>query len=152
MTINLLEIDFPYQIIKDSKLTLSKDLFGSSSKTVSLNLMLNKISDSIFTLSGNIQASFINQCQSCFKDVPVFLDLLTKVTILDSLQEPLEEKNFQDIHYQLLTNLSINDLVIEELTLNYPSIVFCEDDSCVNKYKSMSKRENPFKKLKDLLE
>ena len=53
------------------------------------------------------------------------LNLETDVGIKDIKYENVDQKGPLEVHYQDLENFNINDLVSEEIYLNFPSIVTC---------------------------
>ena len=65
----------------------------------------------------------------------------------------MDDDSSQDqTHYQNLEYFDVKQLIQEEVSLNYPNIVKCEDN-CL-KINSIEKEEKnlPFKKIRDLID
>ena len=80
------------------------------------------------------------------------LKINTKVGIKDNLEQEVKTNEPFEIHYQNLRLFDINKFIVEEIYLNFPSIVLC-CGSGSNKNKDQIKKQKirPFKKIKDLI-
>ena len=80
------------------------------------------------------------------------LNLETNVGIKDIKYENVDKKEPLEVHYQDLENFNINDLVSEEIYLNFPSIVTCctIESNDKSEEKSLNKIR-PFQKIRDLI-
>ena len=99
------------------------------------------IKEKKITLNAEKRKVIADQFQSFYED-----------KVKDKLEESLDQKILDDIHYQNLQSFNINTLVKEEIYLNFPSIFFC----CTKKIEKgdniiHEKKIKPFKKIKDLI-
>ena len=150
MTFNLMEIQFPHlveQEIYAKEIEIDEILDGK----IGIHFTFNKINQSNYSINGKIDATLTMECNNCFDFINIELNISTKLSLLDSKDEPLNQNNFQDIHYQSLDSFSLTRVIREEVLLNLPLSVFCNKAGCINKFKKKDSKENPFKKLKDLL-
>ena len=70
----------------------------------------------------------------------------------DNKYQNLDQKGPLEVHYQNLEKFSINDLISEEIFLNFPSIVTCCTIENDKKFEEMSlNRIKPFQKIRDLI-
>ena len=80
------------------------------------------------------------------------LSLETDVGIKDIKYENVDKKEPLEVHYQDLENFNINDLVSEEIYLNFPSIVTCCTIESNEKLEEKSLNKiRPFQKIRDLI-
>lgn len=152
LLINLTENTFPFVINKEiANLDGLNDL-GELTKNIRVKLKIDIVSKNLFLISGNIDASFKSRCQKCFKLLDIQLNIEIEVGIKDISQEELDSKEKYEIHYQDLKLFNINNLIKEEVHLNFPSIVLCrtsESDESMDVRKEQ--KIQPFKKIKDLI-
>ena len=151
--LNLREGKFPIKIDKFD-IKFSDDLsLGILKNPLIINLSIDKLSSEIFICKGIIKSSFIESCQSCLKDVEVKLSVDTNLIIKDT--DILLDKSTKsdESHYQNLKYFQIKKLIEEEICLNYPSIIRCEEQDCIEfKEISNEKKIQPFQKIRDLIE
>ena len=150
MTFDLMEIQFPYLVEQEicaKEIEIDEILDGK----IGIHFTLNKIDQSNYSINGKINATLAMECNNCFDLINIELNISTKLSLLDSKDEPLNQKNFQEIHYQSLDSFSLTRVIREEVLLNLPLSVFCNKAGCINNFKKKDSKENPFKKLKDLL-
>jgi uncharacterized metal-binding protein YceD (DUF177 family) len=150
MTFDLMEIQFPYLVEQEicaKEIEIDEILDGK----IGIHFTVNKIDQSNYSINGKINATLTMECNNCFDLINIELNISTKLSLLDSKDEPLNQNNFQDIHYQSLDSFSLTRVIREEVLLNLPLSVFCNKAGCINNFKKKDSKENPFKKLKDLL-
>ena len=150
MTFDLMEIQFPHLVEQEicaKEIEIDEILDGK----IGIHFTLNKIDQSNYSINGKIDATLTMECNNCFDLINIELNISTKLSLLDSKDEPLNQKNFQEIHYQSLDSFSLTRVIREEVLLNLPLSVFCNKAGCINNFKKKDSKENPFKKLKDLL-
>ena len=118
-----------------------------------INLSIEKLSLDLFSCKGVIESFFLNTCQICLKEAEIKLTLETNLIIKDE-DVLLDFSNKPDeSHFQNLKYFQIERLVEEEICLNYPSVVKCNTEDCLD-FANPEKEEKlqPFKKIRDLLE
>ena len=150
MTFDLMEIQFPHLVEQEicaKEIEIDEILDGK----IGIHFTVNKIDQSNYSINGKINATLTMECNNCFDFINIELNISTKLSLLDSKDEPLNQNNFQDIHYQSLDSFSLTRVIREEVLLNLPLSVFCNKAGCINNFKKKDSKENPFKKLKDLL-
>ena len=150
-TFNLKEGSFPIQMdLKINDIHL-KDI-GEIKDSVSSNIKISLISKDLYKLEGSVKAIFNDKCQSCLNDIEVKINFLSNVVIKDK-NLMIEDDSGQDqTHYQNLEFFDIQQLIEEELSLNYPNIVKCEEQ-CIEIEQIKIKEKNlPFKKIRDLMD
>jgi uncharacterized metal-binding protein YceD (DUF177 family) len=150
--LNLNEGSFPIKIDKKfNDLSGLKDL-GKIKNHITVNLIIEKFSKELFFAKGNISATFEADCQTCFKKTLIKLNFETDVGIKDINYENLDKKGALEVHYQDIENFNINDLISEEIYLNFPSIVTCcsIESNVKSEAKSLNK-VRPFQKIRDLI-
>ena len=87
-----------------------------------------------------------------FKKTLIEIDLETDVGIKDIKYENSEKTGPLEVHYQDLENFNINDLISEEIYLNFPSIVTCcSIESNLKSEVNSSNKIRPFQKIRDLI-
>ena len=150
MTFDLMEIQFPYLVEQEicaKEIEIDEILDGK----IGIHFTINKIDQTNYSINGKIDATLTMECNNCFDLINIDLNISTKLSLLDSKDEPLNQNNFQEIHYQSLDSFSLTRVIREEVLLNLPLSVFCNKAGCINNFKKKDSKENPFKKLKDLL-
>ena len=106
-------------------------------------------SEDLFLAKGIISVTFEADCQTCFKKSLIKLNLELNVGIKDIKYENLDKKGSLEVHYQDLGNFDINDLVSEEIYLNFPSIVTCcTTERSVNSEAKSLNKVRPFQKIR----
>ena len=143
-----------FQWIRNKKFT---DLYGLEDlgeikDHITVKLIIEIFSKDLFLAKGKISVTFESDCQTCFKKTLIKLNFETDVGIKDIKYENEDKKGPLDVHYQDLENFNINDLISEEIYLNFPSIVTC--CSIESNVKSEAKSFNkvrPFQKIRDLI-
>ena len=123
--LNLNEGSFPIKLDKKLKSLYGLEGLGKIKDHINVNLIIEKFSKDLFLAKGNISVTFEADCQTCFKKTSIKLNLETDVGIKDIKYENLDKKGSLEVHYQDLENFNINDLISEEIYLNFPSIVTC---------------------------
>ena len=117
-----------------------------------VKLIIEKFSRVLFLVKGNISVAIEADCQTCFKKTLIKLSLETDVGIKDIKYENVDKKEPLEVHYQDLENFNINDLVSEEIYLNFPSIVTCCTIESNEKLEEKSLNKiRPFQKIRDLI-
>ena len=150
--LNLNDGNFPIKLNKKFKSLDGLEGLGKIKDHINIKLIIEKFSKDLFFAKGNISVSFEADCQTCFKKTLIRLNFETDVGIKDIKYENIDLKGPLEVHYQDLENFNINDLVSEEIYLNFPSIVNCctieskdkSEETKLNKIK-------PFKKIRDLI-
>ena len=150
--LNLNEEIFPIKLNKKYKELRDLEGLGKINDHIIVELIIENFSEDLFLAKGIISVTFEADCQTCFKKNPITLNLETSVGIKDIKYENLDKKGPLEVHYQDLENFNINDLVSEEIHLNFPSIVTC----CTIEGNEKSQRNDlnkikPFQKIRDLI-
>ena len=150
--LNLNEGSFPIKLDKKLKDLSSLEGLGEIKDHINVNLNIEKISKDLFLAKGHISIAIEADCQTCFKKTLIEIDLETDVGIKDINYENVDEKGPLEVHYQDLENFNINDLISEEIYLNFPSIVTCctIESNDKSEEKSLNKIR-PFQKIRDLI-
>ena len=150
--LNLNEGSFPIKLDKKLKDLSSLEGLGEIKDHINVNLNIEKISKDLFLAKGHISIAIEADCQTCFKKTLIEIDLETDVGIKDIKYENVDEKGPLEVHYQDLENFNINDLISEEIYLNFPSIVTCctIESNDKSEEKSLNKIR-PFQKIRDLI-
>ena len=150
--LNLNEGSFPIKLDKKFKDLNDIEELGQVKDHIIVKLMIEKFSKVLFLAKGNISVTFEADCQTCFKKTLIKLSLETDVGIKDIKYENVDKKEPLEVHYQDLENFNINDLISEEIYLNFPFIVTC--CTLENNEKLEEKNLNkirPFQKIRDLI-
>jgi len=150
--LNLNEGSFPIKLDKKFKDLHDLEDLGQVKDHIIVKLIIEKFSRVLFLVKGNISVAIEADCQTCFKKTLIKLSLETDVGIKDIKYENVDKKEPLEVHYQDLENFNINDLVSEEIYLNFPSIVTCctIESNDKSEEKSLNKIR-PFQKIRDLI-
>ena len=149
-TFNLKEGAFP---IKMDLLLEDIDIenIGRLKDTICGNIVISLISNDLFRCEGSISAVFMDNCQSCLKDIEVSLNFKCNLVIKDESLMMDDDSNQDQTHYQNLEYFDVKQLIQEEVSLNYPNIVKCEEDCLEIKPIKKEEKNLPFKKIRDLI-
>tara|TARA_B100001758_G_C18105944_1_gene451010 strand:- start:129 stop:599 length:471 start_codon:yes stop_codon:yes gene_type:complete len=150
-TFNLREGAFPIKmklVFEDINL----QNIGRLKDSVYGDIQISLISKDLFHCECSISTVFIDKCQACLKDIEVNLNFSSNISIKDQAIMMDDDSNQNLSHYQDLEYFDIKQLIQEEVSLNYPNIVKC-DENCL-KIESVKKEEKnlPFKKIRDLID
>ncbi len=149
--INLKEGVFP---IKIDLILEDVDLknIGRIRDSISGKIEISLISKDLFRCEGSINTVFIDNCQSCLEEIEVNLNFLSNLVIKDESMMMDDDSNQDQTHYQNIEYFDIKQLIQEEVSLNYPNIVRCEEN-CLNIKPLKTEEKNlPFKKIRDLID
>ena len=150
--LNLNEGSFPIKLDEKFKDLYGLDDLGQVKDHIIVKLIIEKFSKVLFLAKGNISVAIQADCQTCFKKTLIKLRLETDVGIKDIKYENVDEKGPLEVHYQDLENFNINDLISEEIYLNFPSIVTCCTIESNEKLEEKSSSKiRPFQKIRDLI-
>ena len=150
--LNLNEGSFPIKLDKKFKDLNGLEELGQVKDHIIVELFIEKFSKVLFLAKGNISVAIEVDCQTCFKKTLIKLSLETDVGIKDIKYENVDQKGPSEIHYQDLESFNINDLVSEEIYLNFPSIVTCCTLESNEKLEEKSPNKiRPFQKIRDLI-
>ena len=150
-TINLKEGAFP---IKMDLMIEDIDLknIGRIKDSISGKIIISLISKDLFRCEGSINTVFIDNCQSCLEEIEVNLNFFSNLVIKDESMMMDDDSNQDQTHYQNIEYFDIKQLIQEEVSLNYPNIVRCEEN-CLNINPLKKEEKNlPFKKIRDLID
>ena len=150
-TINLKEGVFPIKmdlILEDVDL---KNL-GRVKDSISGKIEISLISKGLFHFEGSINAVFIDNCQSCLEEIEVNLNFLSNLAIKDESMMMDDDSSQDQTHYQNIEYFDIKQLIQEEVSLNYPNIVRCEENCLEIKPLKTEEKNLPFKKIRDLID
>ena len=150
--INLREGKFPIKMSLDISY-LKNDVDFTNLKKGHAELLISKLSMDLFSCKGEIIILFNDKCQSCLKETVVNLTINSNVIIKDSdiLLEDIDRPD--ETHFQKLKFFEIEKLILEEISLNYPSLIRCEDQNCLKLEDAfVEEKIQPFKKIRDLLD
>ena len=150
--LNLNEGSFPIKIKKKLKNLTNLDQLGEIKEDIKVNLEIERMSEDLFIVKGTVSVTFESECQRCFKNTDINLNLEIKVSVKDKKYQNLDKKGSLEVHYQDVDNFAIDTLIVEEIHLNYPSIVnCCGPDNNDEKRDVDLKKIKPFKKIRDLI-
>ena len=150
--LNLNEGSFPIQVDKKFTDLQGLEVLGAIKEPIAVKLSIEKFSKVLFLAKGNMSVTLESECQTCFKKTLIKLNFKTDVGIKDIRYENIDRKGPLDIHYQDLENFNINDLISEEIYLNFPSIVTCCTIEGNEKIEEKnSNKIKPFQKIRDLM-
>ena len=150
--LNLNEGSFPIKLDKKFKDLHGLEDLGQVKDHIIVKLIIEKFSRVLFLVKGNISVSIEADCQTCFKKTLIKLSLETDVGIKDIKYENVDKKEPLEVHYQDLENFNINDLISEEIYLNFPSIVTCCTIESNDKLEEKNLNKiRPFQKIRDLI-
>ena len=150
--LNLNEGSFPIKVDKKFNDLCGLEDLGQVKDHIIVKLIIEKFSRVLFLVKGNISVAIEADCQTCFKKTLIKLSLKTDVGIKDIKYENVDKKEPLEVHYQDLENFNINDLVYEEIYLNFPSIVTCCTIESNEKLQEKSLNKiRPFQKIRDLI-
>ena len=150
-TINLKEGAFP---IKMDLMLKGVDLknIGRIKDSISGKIEISLISKNLFRCEGSINTVFIDNCQSCLEEIEVNLNFFSNLVIKDESIMMDDDSSQDQTHYQNLEYFDIKQLIQEEVSLNYPNIVKCEQECLENRPKIDQEKNLPFKKIRDLID
>ena len=150
-TINLKEGVFP---IKMDLMLKDVDLkkIGRIKDSISGKIEISLISKNLFRCEGSINTVFIDNCQSCLEEIEVNLNFLSNLAIKDESMMMDDDSNQDQTHYQNIEYFDIKQLIQEEISLNYPNIVRCEENCLEIKPLKTEEKNLPFKKIRDLID
>ena len=150
--LNLNEGSFPIKLDKKLKDLHGLEDLGQVKDHIIVKLIIEKFSRVLFLVKGNISVAIEADCQTCFKKTLIKLSLETDVGIKDIKYENVDKKEPLEVHYQDLENFNINDLISEEIYLNFPSIVTCCTIESNDKLEEKNLNKiRPFQKIRDLI-
>ena len=150
--LNLNEGSFPIKLDKKLKDLYGLEGLGEIKDHINVKLIIEKFSKDLFIAKGHISIAIEADCQTCFKKTLIEIDLETDVGIKDIKYENVDEKGPLEVHYQDLENFNINDLISEEIYLNFPSVVTCCTIESNDKSEENSLNKiRPFQKIRDLI-
>ena len=150
--LNLKEGSFPIKLDKKFTNLYGLEDLGEIKDHITVKLIIEIFSKDLFLAKGNISVTFEADCQTCFKKTLINLSLETDVGIKDIKYENEDKKEPLEVHYQDLENFNINDLISEEIYLNFPSIVTCCSIESNEKLETKSlNKVRPFQKIRDLI-
>ena len=150
-TLNLKEGAFPIKMNLFFNETSLKDI-GQLKDSITGDIEISLISKDLFHFEGTVRAIFIDQCQSCLKDIQVGLNFSSNLAIKDETLMMEDNSNQDQTHYQNLEYFNIKQLIEEEISLSYPNIVKCEEECMENRPKIDQEKNLPFKKIRDLID
>ena len=150
-TFNLKEGAFP---IKMDLMFEDIDLksLGRLKDTIYGKIEISLISKDLFRCEGFINSVFIDNCQSCLKDIEVSLNFKCNLVLKDETLMMEDDSNQDQTHYQNLEYFDVKQLIQEEVSLNYPNFVKCEEDCLEIKPIKKEEKNLPFKKIRDLID
>lgn len=151
LILNLYEGRFPIKVNKNYKGISGLETLGKIEDYILVSLSIEKTADELFLARGHMEVKIKANCQKCFKKTLINLKVETNVGIKDIQFENIDKEGTLEIHYQDLEKFNLNDLITEEIYLNFPSIVIC----CAKETNEITDEENlnkirPFKKIRDL--
>ena len=150
--LNLNEGNFPIKIKKKLKNLTNLDQLGEIKEDIKVNLEIERMSEDLFIVKGTVSVTFESDCQRCFKNTDINLNLEIKVSVKDKKYHNLDKKGSLEVHYQDVDNFAIDTLIVEEIHLNYPSIVNCCGPDNKDEISDVDlKKIKPFKKIRDLI-
>ena len=150
--LNLNEGSFPIKIKKRLKTLTNLDHLGKIKEDIKVNLEIKRMSEDLFFVKGTVSVTFESECQRCFKNTDINLNLEIKVNVKDKKYQNLDKKGPLEVHYQDIDNFDIDTLIAEEIHLNYPSIVNCCGPDNNDEISDVElKKIKPLKKIRDLI-
>ena len=125
---------------------------GRLKESITGSVEISLISKDLYRCEGNIETVFIDKCQSCLNDIEVSLNFMSNLVIKDEGLMMADDSNQDQTHYQDLEYFNIEQLIREEISLNYPNIVKCEEKCLEIKSIKTEEKNLPFKKIRDLID
>ncbi len=150
-TFNLKEGAFPIKmdlLLEDIEL----QNIGGLKDTINGDIVISIISKDLFRCEGSINSLFIDKCQSCLNNIEVCLNFSINLVIKDESLMMDDDSNQDQTHYQNLEYFDLKQLIQEEISLNYPNIVKCEETCLEIKPLKKEEKNLPFKKIRDLID
>jgi uncharacterized metal-binding protein YceD (DUF177 family) len=150
--LNLREGKFPIKI-KQELTRFPYDTDMGELVEGSVDLSIEKLSYELFVCKGAVNSVFGGICQSCLKQIRIDLNFEINVVIKDSDILLDDATKPDESHFQQLKFFQVELLIFEEISLNYPAVLKCQNGECVT-YDQPKKEEKlqPFKKIRDLLD
>ena len=149
--LNLTEGSFPINLEYEID-SIDVPNIGKLKRNISVNLSISKVSKNLLKSDGNIQGIFEDTCQNCLEKTNIELSSDINVTLKDLHELDLDSSDQDQTHYQDIEYFDLQKFIEEEIALNYPDIVKCEE-SCIEDNESLKQEKNfPFKKIRDLID
>ena len=149
--LNLTEGSFPINLEYEID-SIDVPNIGKLKRNISVNLSISKVSKNLLKSDGNIQGIFEDTCQNCLEKTNIELSSDINVTLKDLQELDLDSSDQDQTHYQNIEYFDLQKFIEEEIALNYPDIVKCEE-SCIEDNESLKQEKNfPFKKIRDLID
>ena len=117
--LNLNGGSFPIKIKKKLKNLTNLDQLGEIKEDIKVNLEIERMSEDLFIVKGTISVTFESDCQRCFKNTDINLNLEIKVSVKDKKYQNFDKKGPLEVHYQDVDNDGITDI---SLTLKHDPI------------------------------
>ena len=150
--INLTEGNFPFNIKQELKLLDGLGNLGSSKGPIKINLEFKKLDKNTFLVQGDISLTIINECQRCSKPMDTILNIDMEVCIKDKIELNSNLEETSEIHYQSLEFFNLENLILEEIYLNFPTVsLCCSAEEHENFLNNRDEKIRPFKKIRDLI-
>ena len=125
---------------------------GNLKDSINGHIEISLISKDLFRCKGSIDSVFFDKCQCCLKNLEINLSFTSNLVIKDETLMMEDDSNQDQTHYQNLEYFDIKQLIEEEISLNYPNIVKC-DEECLEIEPIKKEEKNlPFKKIRDLID
>tara|TARA_Y100000782_G_scaffold12976_1_gene13517 strand:+ start:311 stop:658 length:348 start_codon:yes stop_codon:yes gene_type:complete len=106
--LNLNEGSFPIKIKKKLKNLTNLDQLGEIKEDIKVNLEIERMSEDLFIVKGTVSVTFESDCQRCFKNTDINLNLEIKVSVKDKKYQNLDKKGSLEVHYQDVDNFAID--------------------------------------------
>ena len=150
-TFNLREGAFPLKIDLNFDDINLKNI-GRLKDSICGDVTISLISKDLFRCESSINTVFIDKCQSCLKNIEVSLNFTSSLVIKDEVLMMDDDSNQDQTHYQNLEYFDVKQLIQEEVSLNYPNFVKCEENCLEIKPLKKEEKNLPFKKIRDLID
>ena len=89
--LNLNEGSFPIKIKKKLKNLTNLDQLGEIKEDIKVNLEIERMSEGLFIVKGTVSVTFKSDCQRCFKNTDINLNLEIKVSVKDKKYQYLDK-------------------------------------------------------------
>jgi len=135
MLINLSEVFTSEGKVKEYPVAIEADVLESGLSSYSIIrkepavLTISNIGERKLLIEGTVKVSLLIPCSRCLQDVSTEFSLEVSKTVDMKQTEEERMKDLEDFSYILGYNLDVDQLVRNELYVNLPMKVLC-DDNC----------------------
>ena len=97
--LNLNEGSFPIKIKKKLNNLTNLDQLGEIKEDIKVNLEIERMSEDLFIVKGTASVTFESECQRCFKNTDINLNLEIKVSVKDKKYQNSDKKEPMHVNF-----------------------------------------------------